>query len=290
MKNLAALSLLFAAAARGAPFVTADVTQVDADLCVYGNTQLGIVGKESAVVVDPVRGNSALGYRVCLEDAAPYAPGTYSVSFASKRSSDGALSTTLVGSFTKPAAAITGIKLVAGASTPAPPAPSPPGPAPPAPAPAPASVSLWPTAVPASDGGKDIPVTLGVRFASSVAGQILGVRFYKYAGNTGSHVANLWSASGSKLATVTFAGESASGWQQQLFNAPVAIAAGTTYVASYQATVGHYAFNSAYFGAVFTKAPLSASAGLYGYGTSPVFPTSTYQGGNYWVDVIFKAN
>lgn len=286
MKNFGALSLLFAAAAsRGAPFLTADVTASDADLCVYSNTQLGISSKESAVVVDTGRGNAALGYRICREDTAPWPSGTNSVSFASKRSSDGVVSTAIASVFTKPSPGVVGgITLVAGAPASATP------PAPPPPASPPAPASLWPTAVPLADGGKDSAVTLGVRFSSSVAGQILGVRFYKYAGNTGTHVANLWSASSSKLGTVTFAGETAAGWQQQMFAAPIAIAAGTTYVASYQATVGHYAFNTAYFAAVFTNAPLSASAGLYGYGAVPVFPTSSYQNGNYWVDVIFKAN
>ena len=40
------------------------------------------------------------------------------------------------------------------------------------------------------------------------------VRFYKAAANTGSHTGSLWSATGTQLATVTFSGETASGWQQ----------------------------------------------------------------------------
>ena len=50
--------------------------------------------------------------------------------------------------------------------------------------------------------------------------------------NTGTHVGNLWTTSGTLLATGTFSGETASGWQQLNFTTPVDITAGTTYVAS----------------------------------------------------------
>ena len=70
------------------------------------------------------------------------------------------------------------------------------------------------------------PVELGLKFRSDVAGTITGIRFYKASTNTGSHVANLWSSSGTKLATATFTGETASGWQQVNFASPVSITAG----------------------------------------------------------------
>ena len=38
------------------------------------------------------------------------------------------------------------------------------------------------------------PLELGVKFRSDVAGQVTGVRFYKGAGNTGTHTGHLWSA------------------------------------------------------------------------------------------------
>ena len=62
---------------------------------------------------------------------------------------------------------------------------------------------------------------LGVKFQVSTAGKATGVRFYKGATNTGTHVGNLWSAAGALLASVTFANETASGWQQALFATPV---------------------------------------------------------------------
>ncbi len=86
-----------------------------------------------------------------------------------------------------------------------------------------------------------------MKFTSSVAGFVTGVRFYKGAGNGGTHVGSLWTTGGTLLATATFTGESASGWQTVTFSSPVAVSAGTTYVASYFAPQGNYAFTANYF-------------------------------------------
>ena len=44
-------------------------------------------------------------------------------------------------------------------------------------------------------------VELGVKFRSDVAGFITGLRFYKTAGNTGTHIGHLWTAGGTQLGT-----------------------------------------------------------------------------------------
>src|SRR5262249_61085881 len=97
-----------------------------------------------------------------------------------------------------------------------------------------AAVVIWPSnPTPAIvDGGDPGSVELGVKFRSDVAGTITGIRFYKSAANTGTHVGSLWSVGGTRLATVNFTGETASGWQQMNFATPVAIQANTDYVAS----------------------------------------------------------
>src|SRR3954451_13119577 len=64
-------------------------------------------------------------------------------------------------------------------------------------------------------------VELGVKFRADQSGFVTGIRFYKGTGNTGTHTGSLWSASGTRLATVTFTGESATGWQQANFATPV---------------------------------------------------------------------
>ncbi|ATB39160.1 hypothetical protein CYFUS_004601 [Cystobacter fuscus] len=153
------------------------------------------------------------------------------------------------------------------------------------------------SAVPAVAAADDsAAVELGVRFRSDAPGRIMGVRFYKGAGNTGTHTGSLWSASGALLATATFQGETASGWQEVRFATPVAIAADTNYVASYHAPAGHYAATSNGFASALDVPPLHAPAsgteggnGLYHYGTSG-FPTDSYQASNYWVDVAFQPN
>src|SRR5262249_17349903 len=102
--------------------------------------------------------------------------------------------------------------------------------------------SFWSsTASPVTAAASDsASVEVGVKFRSDAAGYISGIRFYKGSTNTGTHVGSLWSSTGTLLAQATFVNETASGWQQILFAAPVAIAANTTYIASYHAPSGHY--------------------------------------------------
>ena len=47
-------------------------------------------------------------------------------------------------------------------------------------------------------------VELGLKFTPTTSGFVTGVRFYKDAGNTGTHVGSLWGADGSLLARATF--------------------------------------------------------------------------------------
>jgi hypothetical protein len=148
----------------------------------------------------------------------------------------------------------------------------------------------------AVDGGDPSAGEYGVKFRSDVNGSVLGVRFYKASLNTGTHIVNLWTANGNLLASAVVSGETASGWQQFNFSSPVNVAAGTTYVASYFTSTGHYSFDAGYFGAAVDAAPLHALAntssvnGVYRYGSSSGFPTSTYSASNYWVDVAFAPN
>jgi len=163
---------------------------------------------------------------------------------------------------------------------------------------APTSVTIWPsTAVPGTaDSGPDSAVELGVKFRSDVNGKITGIRFYKAAANTGTHVGNLWSTNGTLLGSITFSNETASGWQQMLLASPVAITSNTVYVASYHCTVGHYSEDDNYFLTNGVNNPplhaltngVSGGNGVYAYGTSSAFPSSTWEAANYWVDVVFQ--
>ncbi len=83
------------------------------------------------------------------------------------------------------------------------------------------------------------PYELGVKVTPSVNGKITGVRFYKGTQNTGTHTGNLYTSTGTLLASGTFTGETASGWQTLTFTTPVAVTAGEQYVASYTTTTGY---------------------------------------------------
>jgi len=157
-----------------------------------------------------------------------------------------------------------------------------------------AAVSLWPaSAMPATASASDTnSVELGLKFSSSVAGSVTGVRFYKGPNNTGTHVGHLWTSSGMLLASVTFANETVSGWQQANFSTPVNINANTVYVMSYLAPNGNYADDQNYAWSTLSATPLSVSGaapGVYAYAPTATFPTNTWNASNYWVDVVFNA-
>lgn len=134
-----------------------------------------------------------------------------------------------------------------------------------------------------------------MKFTTDVAGTVTSARFYKGAGNSGTHVASLWTATGTLLASATFTAETASGWQQVDFASPVAISANTTYVVSYHTNSGHYGQDQNYFNSAVDRAPVHAPSsgtsggnGVYAYSGSSTFPNNTYNASNYWVDVVFK--
>jgi len=155
--------------------------------------------------------------------------------------------------------------------------------------------NIWEeSAMNGTDFGDGRALELGVKFQSSVAGVITGIKFYKQAANTGTHVGNLWTVTGTNLGTVDFTGESASGWQTMSFATPLHINAATTYIASVFMPSGYLTSTTNYFltNGV-TNAPLSSPVsaagdpnGVYKYTATTAFPNA---GGsrNYWVDIVF---
>ena len=132
-------------------------------------------------------------------------------------------------------------------------------------------------------------VELGTAFVPQQDGQVTGVRFFKGAGNGGTHTGSLWSATGTLLATVTFTAETASGWQTATFDSPVPVLAGQTYVVSYLAPQGHYSATPGFFDTALDRGVLVAPAdgnGRYRYGGG--LPTSSWAHTSYFVDVVFE--
>ena len=123
---------------------------------------------------------------------------------------------------------------------------------------------------------------------------VIGIRFYKTPDNIGPHKGTLWSASGERLATVTYGSESATGWQEAAFSTPVDIQPNITYIASYHTASGRYATGTSFASAGVDSPPLHAlregvdgSNGVYRYGAGGLAPTSSYASSNYLVDVLF---
>ena len=144
------------------------------------------------------------------------------------------------------------------------------------------------------DGGDGSSIEAGVRFTPSVDGYALGVRFFKSRANIGVHTGSLWTAGGVLLARGTFVEETAEGWQQLRFDAPVTLQAGVSYIASYHDPVGHYSVDSGFFATAHTSGPLVAPAstgsapnGVYRSGASG-FPDRGYNATSYGVDVLFS--
>ena len=136
-------------------------------------------------------------------------------------------------------------------------------------------------------------IEVGVKFQTTVAGTIAGIKFYKSPLNTGTHVGQLYTSAGSLLASEEFKNETDSGWQTVLFATPVPINANTTYIAAYHSSLGYYIATNYGLKTAIVNAPLTALAdstdgrnGVFKYTNTPAVPDSGYLSNNYWVDII----
>jgi hypothetical protein len=130
---------------------------------------------------------------------------------------------------------------------------------------------------------------LGTKIQVSSASSLTAIRFYKDAGETGTHVGTVWSTSGTALATAAFTGETASGWQQATFSSPVALTAGATYTVSVGFNT-RFVMSGAGLLSSLTVGPLSSVVGGNGaFGNAAgVFPTNSWNASNYFVDAVVQ--
>jgi len=130
---------------------------------------------------------------------------------------------------------------------------------------------------------------LGTKIQVVSAASLSAIRFYKDPGETGTHVGTLWDASGGVVATVTFTGETASGWQQQALSAPVALNPNATYVVSVGFNT-RFTMTSQGLANILSSGPLQTIAGANGvYGNAAgTFPTGSYANSNYFVDAVVQ--
>ena len=167
--------------------------------------------------------------------------------------------------------------------------------------PASAQQTLFTNQIPVIIGAHDgVSYELGMKFQSSVSGTISAIRYWKDASEpAGNHVGNIWSSTGTLLASTAFMNETASGWQQQSLTPSLTIQANTTYIVSVNIGAYYVATNSGpFFPILKTDAGLffpvvngaltSLADGNNGvFGSPGQFPTQSFEFSNYFRDVVF---
>ena len=83
-------------------------------------------------------------------------------------------------------------------------------------------------------------VTLGVTFSVATAGKVAGIEFFRGSVVNTAQTVTLWSSTGDRLATSATSDSSTLGWVRAYFTQPIAITAGTRYVATYFVPAGRY--------------------------------------------------
>jgi hypothetical protein len=159
--------------------------------------------------------------------------------------------------------------------------------------------SMMPTLTPTSTGNPTsdgrsgtgpFTLELGTKFTVDSALQLTAIRYYKSPGETGTHVGTIWTASGTNLGSVTFANETASGWQQQALASPIALQPNTVYVVSVGANAFFVVTPSGLatsLGSGLVHSVADGANGVFAM-TAGTFPTQSYSSGNYFVDVVVR--
>lgn len=131
---------------------------------------------------------------------------------------------------------------------------------------------------------------VGTRFYTSVEGCVIGFRFYRASGETGSNQVKLWTNSGTLLRSRTVA-SSGTGWKELYLYHPLAdhrvcIAANTYYRVSVNTNTAQVKTFGAFDNGPITNGPLTATQGYYGQPTGSM--PGTVSNSNFFVDVIFQ--
>ncbi|HMJ36868.1 MAG TPA: Ig-like domain-containing protein [Baekduia sp.] len=132
---------------------------------------------------------------------------------------------------------------------------------------------------------------LGVKIEVTQTARLSAIRFWRDPAETGTHVGRIWTTSGTLLGSVTFSGETASGWQQQALSTPLRLTPGQKYVVSvgYNASFGMTG-NSVLRNGIVTgplKSVVDNSNGVYA-DAAGTFPTQSWYWGNYFVDAVVE--
>ncbi len=110
------------------------------------------------------------------------------------------------------------------------------------------------TPVVSAASGDGSSVELGTAFTPSTDGRITAIRFFKGTGNAGTHVGSLWTASAGPARPGHVHERECSGLADGHPVVSGAVKEGNTYVVSYLAPQGRYAYTSGFFAAPWTRA------------------------------------
>jgi hypothetical protein len=148
---------------------------------------------------------------------------------------------------------------------------------------------LFTSQTPALKSNNDgVNYELGLRFTATVPGQITGVRFYKSPSESGTHTGKIYATSGALLGSVTFTGETASGWQDAKLASPITITANTEYVVTVNTGNKYYVATVNGLATQVTNGNLRSILGNNGvYGPVGSKPAKSYNNTNYFRDITF---
>ncbi len=153
--------------------------------------------------------------------------------------------------------------------------------------------SIFTTQIPSGEFN-DGPYEMGVKFVTSQTAKVKKFAYYKMNGETGAHVGNLWSSTGTLLASAAFTNETASGWQYADLNSAVYIQPGNSYVVSVNSNTAYGVGDPQSLGSSITNGILSTVAdnnnGVFSgsENTAGVFPTISFNNNNYFRDIVVE--
>jgi hypothetical protein len=135
-------------------------------------------------------------------------------------------------------------------------------------------------------GAGPFTLELGVKVTVDQPTIVSALRFYKSPGETGTHVGRIWAGS-TQIASVTFANETASGWQQQALSPTVTLQPGTTYTVSVNANTFFVDTRTGLLNSIAAGPAHTVADGLNGVYALAAgqLPTQSFDTSNYFVDL-----
>ncbi|MET0781788.1 MAG: DUF4082 domain-containing protein [Microbacterium sp.] len=132
-------------------------------------------------------------------------------------------------------------------------------------------------------------IEVGLKFSPATAGTLTGVQFYQNAADSGVTSASVWSSTGVRLATVTVNPSAPVGWRTVPVN--VALEAGKSYTVSVFDSNSRFPVTTNAYSQAQSVNGIStpAGAGVYRYGRTSAYPSTTGVGYNFLVDVVFAS-